>query len=142
MGQKVSPHGLRVGVIKDWDSKWYADKKFADFLVEDNKVREYVKKKLYAAGVSKVVIERAADNKIKVIVMTAKPGMVIGRSGTGIDDLKAELERMTKKNVVLDIREIRRKSFLQKSYEAGDRQNHEGRRKGHQGPDLRKTGRR
>ena len=109
MGQKVSPHGLRVGVIKDWDSKWFADKsKFADFLVEDNKVREYVKKKLYAAGVSKVVIERAADNKIKVIVMTAKPGMVIGRSGTGIDDLKAELERMTKKNVVLDIREIRR----------------------------------
>ena len=103
MGQKVSPHGLRVGVIKDWDSKWFADKsKFADFLVEDNKVREYVKKKLYAAGVSKVVIERAADNKIKVIVM------VIGRSGTGIDDLKAELERMTKKNVVLDIREIRR----------------------------------
>nr|MCR5035520.1 30S ribosomal protein S3 [Clostridia bacterium] len=109
MGQKVSPHGLRVGVIKDWDSKWFADKsKFADFLVEDNKIREYVKKKLYAAGVSKVVIERAADNKIKVIVMTAKPGMVIGRSGTGIDDLKAELERMTKKSVVLDIREIRR----------------------------------
>ena len=109
MGQKVSPHGLRVGVIKDWDSKWYADKsKFADFLVEDNQIREYVKKKLYAAGVSKVVIERAADNKIKVIVMTAKPGMVIGRSGTGIDDLKAELERMTKKSVVLDIREIRR----------------------------------
>ena len=109
MGQKVSPHGLRVGVIKDWDSKWFADKsKFADFLVEDNQIREYVKKKLYAAGVSKVVIERAADNKIKVIVMTAKPGMVIGRSGTGIDDLKAELERMTKKSVVLDIREIRR----------------------------------
>ena len=109
MGQKVSPHGLRVGVIKDWDSKWFADKsKFADFLVEDNKVREYVKKKLYAAGVSKVVIERAADNKIKVIVLTAKPGMVIGRSGTGIDDLKAELERMTGKTVVIDIREVRR----------------------------------
>ena len=66
MGQKVSPHGLRVGVIKDWDSKWYADKNnFADFLVEDNKVREYVKKKLYVAGVSKVLIERAAENKIK-----------------------------------------------------------------------------
>ncbi|MDD4199793.1 MAG: 30S ribosomal protein S3 [Eubacteriales bacterium] len=109
MGQKVSPHGLRVGIIKDWDSKWYADKnKFADFLVEDNKVREYVKKKLYAAGVSTVVIERAADSKIKVIVMTAKPGMVIGRSGTGIDDLKAELEKMTGKSVVLDIREVRR----------------------------------
>ena len=109
MGQKVSPHGLRVGVIKDWDSKWFADKsKFADFLVEDNQLREFVKKKLYAAGVSKVVIERAADNKVKVVVMTAKPGMVIGRSGTGIDDLKAELEKMTGKSVVIDIREVRR----------------------------------
>ena len=109
MGQKVSPHGLRVGVIKDWDSKWFADKnKFADFLVEDNKVREFVKKKLYAAGVSKVAIERAADNKIKIIVMTAKPGMVIGRSGTGIDDLKGELEKMTGKNIIIDIKEVRR----------------------------------
>ena len=109
MGQKVSPHGLRVGVIKDWDAKWYADKsKFADFLVEDNKVREYVKKKLYAAGVSKVVIERAAESRIKVIVMTAKPGMVIGRSGTGIDDLKKELEKMTGKTVIIEIREVRR----------------------------------
>lgn len=109
MGQKVSPHGLRVGVIKDWDAKWYADKsKFADFLVEDNKVREFVKKKLYAAGVSRVVIERAADNRVKVIVMTAKPGMVIGRSGTGIDDLKKDLEKMTGKNIVIEIREVRR----------------------------------
>ena len=109
MGQKVSPHGLRVGVIKNWDSKWYADKsKFADFLVEDNKVREFVKKKLYAAGVSKVVIERAAENKIRVFVMTAKPVMVIGRSGTGIDDLKAELAKMTGKNVAIEIKEIRR----------------------------------
>ena len=109
MGQKVSPHGLRVGVIKDWDAKWYADKsKFADFLVEDNKIREYVKKKLYAAGVSKVVIERAAESRVKIIVMTAKPGMVIGRSGTGIDDLKKELERMTGKTVIIEIREVRR----------------------------------
>ena len=109
MGQKVSPHGLRVGVIKDWDAKWYADKnKFADFLVEDNKVREHVKKKLYAAGVSKVVIERTAESKIKVTVMTAKPGMVIGRSGTGIDDLKKDLERMTGRDVTIDIREVRR----------------------------------
>ncbi len=109
MGQKVSPHGLRVGIIKNWDSKWYADKsKFADFLVEDNQVREHVKKKLYAAGVSKVVIERVAETKLKVIVMTAKPGMVIGRSGTGIDDLKAELEKMTEKNIVIEIKEIRR----------------------------------
>lgn len=109
MGQKVSPHGLRVGIIKDWDSKWYADKsKFADYLIEDNEVREFVKKKLYAAGVSKVLLERAAENKLKVIVLTAKPGMVIGRSGTGIDDLKAELEKMTGKSIVIDIKEVRR----------------------------------
>ncbi|MEG2323699.1 MAG: 30S ribosomal protein S3 [Anaerovoracaceae bacterium] len=109
MGQKVSPHGLRVGVIKDWDSKWYADKQsFADYLVEDNKVREHVKKKLYVAGVSKVLLERTADNKLKVIVLTAKPGMVIGRSGNGIDELKADLEKLTGKNIVIDIKEVRR----------------------------------
>ena len=109
MGQKVSPHGLRVGVIQDWDSKWYADKsKFADYLIEDNQVRKYVKDKLYAAGVAKVAIERAAENKIKVIVLTAKPGMVIGRSGAGIDELKAELEKLTSKTVVIEIREVRR----------------------------------
>ena len=109
MGQKVSPHGLRVGVIKDWDSKWYADKnKFADYLVEDNQVRNFVKKKLYAAGVSKVLIERAAENKLKVIVLTAKPGMVIGRSGKGIDDLKADLEKLTNKTILIDIKEVRR----------------------------------
>ncbi|MCB6992287.1 30S ribosomal protein S3 [bacterium 210820-DFI.6.37] len=109
MGQKVSPHGLRVGVIKDWDSKWYADKgNFADYLIEDNKVREYVKKKLYVAGVSKVLLERQADNKLKVIVLTAKPGMVIGRSGNGIDELKGDLEKLTKKNITIEIKEVRR----------------------------------
>lgn len=109
MGQKVSPHGLRVGVIKDWDSKWYADKKdFGKFIAEDNKVREFVKKKLYAAGVAKVLIERAAENKIKVIVLTARPGMVIGRSGNGIDELKADLVKMTKKEVEISIEEVRR----------------------------------
>ena len=109
MGQKVSPHGLRVGVIKDWDSKWYADKKnFADYLVEDNKVRNYVKKKLYAAGVSKVVVERAAENKMRVIVATARPGMVIGRSGNGVDELKAALVKMTGKEVEISIEEVRR----------------------------------
>ena len=109
MGQKVSPHGLRVGVIKDWDSKWYADKKnFADYLIEDNKVREYVKKKLYVAGVSKVLIERAAENKIRVIVLTAKPGMVIGRAGDGIDVLKADLKKLTGKEVEISIEEVRR----------------------------------
>ena len=81
MGQKVNPHGLRVGVNKEWSSKWYADKNnFADYLAEDNKVRTFVKKKLYNAGVSKVVIERPAADKIKVIVLVARPGMVIGRS--------------------------------------------------------------
>ena len=109
MGQKVSPHGLRVGVIKDWDSKWYASKSnFADFLVEDNKVREYVKKKLYVAGVSKVVIERAAENKMRVTVLTAKPGMVIGRSGDGIEALKKDLVKMTGKEVEISIVEVRR----------------------------------
>ena len=109
MGQKVSPHGLRVGVIKDWDSKWYADKKnFADYLVEDNQVRTYVKKKLYVAGVSKVLVERAAENKMRVIVLTAKPGMVIGRSGDGIEVLKADLKKMTGKEVEISIEEVRR----------------------------------
>ena len=109
MGQKVSPHGLRVGIIKDWDSKWYADKgNFADYLIEDNKVREFVKKKLYVAGVSKIVLERQADNKLKVIILTAKPGMVIGRSGNGIDELKGELEKMTKKKITIEIKEVRR----------------------------------
>ena len=109
MGQKVSPHVLRVGVIKDWDSKWYADKaNFADYLVEDNKVRDYVKKKLYVAGVSKVLIERAAENKMRVIVLTAKPGMVIGSSGAGIDNLRAELKKLTGKDIDISIEEVRR----------------------------------
>ena len=109
MGQKVSPHGLRVGVIQDWDSKWYADKKnFADYLVEDNKVREFVKKELYAAGVSKVVIERAAEGQMRVSVLTAKPGMVIGRGGDGIDQVKAKIEKLTKKTVSVNIVEVKK----------------------------------
>lgn len=109
MGQKVSPHGFRVGVIKDWNSKWYADKKdFADYLVEDNKIREYIKKRLYIAGVSKILIERAAANRVKVTVLTAKPGMVIGRSGTGIDELKAEVSKLTGKETLINIVEVRK----------------------------------
>ena len=109
MGQKVSPHGLRVGVIKDWESKWYADKNnFADFLAEDNKVREYVKKKLYVAGVSKILIERAAANKMRITVLTAKPGMVIGRSGDGIEALKKDLVKLTGKEIEISIEEVRR----------------------------------
>ena len=108
MGQKVSPHGLRVGVIKDWNSKWYADKNnFADCLIEDNKIREYVKKKLYVAGVSKVLVERRAD-KVRVIVLTARPGMVIGRSGNGIDELKAGLAKLTGKDIEISIEEVKR----------------------------------
>ncbi len=108
MGQKVSPHGFRVGVIQDWDSKWYASKQdFSDNLVEDNKIRTFLKKELYAAGVSKVVIERKAD-KLEVSVLTAKPGMVIGRGGDGIDQVKAKLEKLTKKSVILNIVEVKR----------------------------------
>lgn len=109
MGQKVSPHGLRVGVIKDWNSKWYGDKKnFADFLAEDNQIREYVKKKLYVAGVSKVLIERSSETKLRVIVLTAKPGMVIGRSGDRIEALKKGLVKLTGKEVEISIEEVRR----------------------------------
>ena len=109
MGQKVSPHGLRVGIIKDWDSKWYADKKdFSDYLIEDHKIREFVKKRLYAAGVSRILIDRAANNQVKITILTGKPGMVIGRSGNGIDELKAEVEKLTGKSVLINIIEIRR----------------------------------
>ena len=109
MGQKVSPHGLRVGVIQDWDSKWYAGKQnFADYLVEDNKIREFIKKELFNAGVAKTVIERAAENTLRVSVLTAKPGMVIGRGGDGIDQIKAKLEKLTGKSVFLNIIEVKR----------------------------------
>ena len=109
MGQKVNPHGLRVGVIKDWDSKWYAGKEqFADYLAEDHNIRTYVKKKLYSAGVSHVVIERSGDNKMRIVISTARPGMVIGRSGAGIDQLKADLEKMTDKKISISIEEVRR----------------------------------
>ena len=109
MGQKVNPHGFRVGVNKNWNSKWFADKSnFADFLVEDNKVRNYVKKKLYAAGVASVVIERPAADKVKIIIATARPGMVIGRAGDGIDELKKSLIKLTGKTVDISIEEVRR----------------------------------
>ena len=109
MGQKVNPHGMRVGVNKDWSSKWYADKaNFADFLVEDNQVRNFVKKKLYNAGVANVIIERPEAGKIKVIVLAARPGMVIGRSGEGIDEVKAAIAKLTGKNVEVSIEEVRK----------------------------------
>ena len=107
MGQKVNPHGLRVGVIKDWDSKWYADAEFSDFLVEDYNIRKFLKNKLYSAGVSKIEIERASD-RVKIILYTAKPGVVIGKGGTEIEATKKELSKITDKKVLVDIKEIKR----------------------------------
>ena len=107
MGQKVNPHGLRVGVIKEWDSRWYAEKDFADNLVEDNKIRTFLKKKLYSAGVSKIEIERASD-RVKIIIYTAKPGVVIGKGGSEIEKVKAELAKFTNKKLIVDIKEVKR----------------------------------
>ena len=107
MGQKVNPHGLRVGVIKEWDSKWYAEGEFADYLVEDYNIRKYLKKKLYSAGVAKIEIERASD-RVRVIIHTAKPGVIIGKGGAEIEVTKAELAKMTGKKVLIDIKEIKR----------------------------------
>ena len=107
MGQKVNPHGLRVGVIKDWDSKWYAEGDFADNLVEDYNIRTYLKKRLYTSGVSKIEIERASD-RVKVIIYTAKPGVVIGKGGAEIEVTKKELSKLTGKKVLVDIKEIKR----------------------------------
>ena len=108
MGQKVNPHGLRVGVIKDWDSRWFTtDKKeFGNLILEDHNVRKFLKNKLYSAGVAKIEIERSA-NKLKLDLHVAKPGVVIGRAGAGIEALKAELEKMTKKNVIVNIVEVK-----------------------------------
>lgn len=107
MGQKVNPHGLRVGIIKDWDSKWYAEKEFADYLVEDYKIRDFLKKRLYSSGVSRVEIERASE-KVKVILYTAKPGVVIGKGGAEIEKVKNELAKLINKKVFIDIKEVKR----------------------------------
>jgi small subunit ribosomal protein S3 len=107
MGQKINPHGLRIGIIKDWDTKWYANKKnFSDLLIEDVKIRKFIKKKLYISGISRIEIERAA-NKIKLNVNTSKPGLVIGKGGSGIEELRKELEKMTGKNILVNITEIK-----------------------------------
>lgn len=107
MGQKVNPKGLRIGIIRDWDSKWFADKKnYSNLLVEDVKIRKYIKKKLYAAGISKVQIERAA-NRLKVSIYTAKPGIVIGRGGTEVENLRKQLEGLTGKQVSVNIVEVK-----------------------------------
>jgi len=110
MGQKVNPHGLRVGIIKDWDSRWYADKKDGEFsnnLVEDNEIRKFLKKRLYSAQVSKIEIERASD-RLKVIIYTAKPGVVIGKGGAEIEALKKEVAKLTDKKLMVDVKEVKR----------------------------------
>lgn len=107
MGQKVNPHGLRVGVIKDWDSRWYAEADFADNLVEDHKIRTFLKDRLYSANISKIEIERASD-RLKVIIYTAKPGVVIGRGGAEIEKLKTEVQKLTDKKLMIDIKEVKR----------------------------------
>ena len=108
MGQKVNPHGLRVGVISGWESRWYAEADFADNLVEDYKIRKFLKKKLYSAGIAKIEIERRAADQIKVIIFTAKPGVVIGKGGADIENLKVELGKYTSKKLNLEIKEIKR----------------------------------
>lgn len=109
MGQKVNPHCMRVGIIKDWNTKWYADKKdFANYLVEDHKIRKFLKNKLYNAGISHIDIERSSD-KVKIIVFTAKPGVVIGKGGAEIEKVKAQCAKLIKaKRVFIDIKEVKK----------------------------------
>ena len=107
MGQKVNPHGLRVGVIKDWNSKWYAEGDFAAYLAEDHKIRTFLKKRLYTSGVSDIEIERASD-RVKITIFTAKPGIVIGKGGAEIEKIKKELKAITDKKVIVDIKEVKR----------------------------------
>ncbi len=107
MGQKVNPHGLRVGIVKDWDSKWYANKRdFADNLVGDYKIREFIKKELYTAGISSVYIDRLANKEVHINIFTGKPGKIVGKKGSNILVLKAKLEKLCGKKVKLDISEV------------------------------------
>jgi len=106
VGQKINPHGLRLGIIRDWEGKWYADRNYEELLMEDLKIRRYVKDKLYHAGIDSVKIERAAS-RVKISIHTARPGMVIGRGGTEVDKLRAELEKMTGKSIQVNIQEVK-----------------------------------
>jgi small subunit ribosomal protein S3 len=107
MGQKVHPTGLRIGIVEDWRSKWYENKNYAKWLHEDLAIRAFVKKKLFATGISRVEIERAA-NKVKVSVHTAKPSVIIGKQGQGVEELRNELQKLTASNVLLNIVEVRK----------------------------------
>jgi len=107
MGQKVNPHGLRVGIVKDWDSVWYAEKDFSKFLVEDHTLRKYIKNKLFQAGVSRIVIQRTTE-RVRITIHAAKPGIIIGRNGQAIQDLQANLQKMSDQKVLINIEEIKR----------------------------------
>lgn len=108
MGQKVNPIGIRVGIIRDWDARWYADdKNYVDLLHEDFKVRKFVKDKLFDSGIARIVIERTGNTKIKVTIHTAKPGIVIGRNGSAIEVRRGELEKLTGKSVSISVVEVK-----------------------------------
>lgn len=107
MGQKVNPHGIRVGVIKNWDSRWYADKNFADYLVEDYNIRKFLKKRLFEAKISNIEIERTTD-KVNIALHTAMPGLVIGKQGAEIEKIRTELKKFTNSRVFIDVKEIKR----------------------------------
>lgn len=107
MGQKTSPIGFRLGVTRTWDSRWYTKKNYAELLHEDILIRNYLKKKLYAAGIAKIEIERAA-NKVKVNIYSARPGLIIGKKGSGVDQLRADVQKLTKNELLLNILEVRK----------------------------------
>ncbi len=107
MGQKVNPIGLRLGIIKTWDSRWYAGKNYADYILEDHKVRKFIKKKLYHAGISRIEIERSAK-RVRLRIFTARPGIVIGKKGSEIEQLKRDLESLVSQEVSIDIQEVRK----------------------------------
>ena len=107
MGHKVHPKGFRIGIIRDWDSNWYADRDYVDLVHEDFKIRQYIKDKFYQAGIAKIEIQRTG-NRLRVTIHTAKPGIVIGRGGTEVEILKSELIKMTGKNVSVNIQEIKK----------------------------------
>ncbi len=107
MGQKVNPIGLRLGIVKTWESRWYADKKYADYIYEDYKIRKFIKNKLYHAGISRIEIERSAK-RIRLRIFTARPGIVIGKKGVEIERLRSELEKMVTQEVLIDIQEVRK----------------------------------
>lgn len=107
MGQKVNPNGFRVGITKPWRSRWFSKSEYAKLLHEDIKIREFLKKKLYSAGISRIEIERAA-NKVKVDIFSARPGLIIGKKGSGVDQLRAEVQRLTEKDLVLNVLEVRK----------------------------------